>query len=143
MNLEFVGRQWGMIHLPPTKGRKERSVPVPPACITHLRRYLALRGAIKPDNYIFVYSGGRRKGYPVRGEQVYKQFKHYLKKASLPKTRTLHGMRHERVTTWLDDGYNSAEAQFMAGHSSIKTTEGYTHLKGRNLLRKMQEMEGE
>jgi site-specific recombinase XerD len=29
----------------------------------------------------------------------------------------------------------------MAGHSNVQTTEGYTHLTGKNLLEKMRRME--
>lgn len=140
-NLMFVDGQLALIYLPATKGRKERSIPIPRRCRVYLRQYLFLRGPIKPKNYVFIYMGGSRKGWPVTGARAYRQFKHYLKLAVLPKSRTLHGMRHERVTTWLENGYNSAEAQYMAGHTSIKTTEGYTHLKGKNLFKKQQELD--
>jgi integrase len=85
--------------------------------------------------------GGSRKGWPVTGNRAYRQFKHYLKLAELPKKRTLHGMRHERITFWMENDFNTAEAQFMAGHTDIRTTLKYTHLTGINLYKKMKEME--
>jgi integrase len=140
-SFQYYEDKLALIYLPPTKGRKERNVPIPKPCRQQIEAYLAVRGPLKPDDYLFIYLGGPHKGWPVTGEQVYKQFKAYLQKAGLPKTRTLHGMRHERVTTWMEEGFNAAEAQFMAGHTSIRTTQGYTHLKGMNLLKKQQRME--
>jgi integrase len=140
-NLQYDAGELATIYLTDTKGRKERVIPIPKPCKRALLTYLDVRGTIKPDDYVFIYLGGFRKGWPVRGEQAYKKFKHYLKKAGLPKSRTLHGLRHERVTTWIEKGFNPAEAQFMAGHTSIKITEGYTHLTGKNLYEKMRRME--
>lgn len=131
-----------MIYLPPTKGRKERSIPVPEPCRKLIERYLKRRGEVGYEDYLFIYMGGRRKGYPVTGAQAYKEYKSYVKESdSIPNSRTLHGMRHERITSWLEDGYYPSEAQFMAGHSSVSQTESYTHLKGQNLLRKQRKME--
>lgn len=140
-NLYFENGNLEMIYLPPTKGRKERSIPIPDPCRQHIKNYLKIRGKVGYDDYLFIYQGGRREGYPVTGARAYRQFKHYLKKAKLPKSRTLHGMRHQRVTKWLENGYYASEAQFMAGHSSVKVTESYTHLTGKNLLEKQREME--
>jgi integrase len=142
-NLQYYNDELAIITLPATKGRKERNVPIPKECKNYLQSYLDIRGSLKPEDYVFIYMGGSRKGWPVTGNRAYRQFKHYLKIADLPKSRTLHGMRHERITFWLENGFNPAEAQFMAGHTSIRTTQGYTHLKGQNLYKKMKRMEGE
>lgn len=140
-NLYFENGKLQMIHLPPTKGRKERSVPVPKPCQNLIHDYLKHRGHVKRNEYLFVYGGGRRKGFPVTGARAYRQFKHYAKLAGLPKSRTLHGMRHERITSWLEQGYNTSEAQFMAGHSSSSVTNKYTHLRAKNLLKKQRNIE--
>ncbi len=140
-NLYFKNGRPVLIDLAATKGPKERSVPIPAACYQYLEKYLSRRGSISYGDYVFVYTGTRRKGFPVTGARAYRQFKHYLALANLPKARTIHGMRHRRVTTWLENGFNTSEAQFMAGHSNVKTTENYTHLTGMNLLEKMQRME--
>ncbi|WP_409070421.1 tyrosine-type recombinase/integrase [Aliifodinibius sp. S!AR15-10] len=103
--------------------------------------YLEQRGPIGQDNYVFVYNRKSKKGWPVTSRQVYRVFKDYLEKAGLPKERTIHGMRHRRITTWLEDGFLLKEGQLMAGHSSASVTEGYTHLVGKNLLEKQREIE--
>jgi integrase len=140
-NLEYPDGELALIHLPATKGRRERAVPLPRPCKNEIESYLEQRGSLKPDDYVFIYMGGSRKGWPVTGNRAYRQFKHYLELAGLPKTRTIHGMRHRSITSLLEDGFNTSEVQFMAGHSDVKTTGKYTHLTGRNLLKKMQKME--
>lgn len=140
-NLYYENDQLQMIYLPPTKGHRERSVPVPRPCQKLVHDYLKHRGEVKRNDYLFVYGGGRRKGFPVTGARAYRQFKRYAKLAGLPKSRTLHGMRHERITSWLEQGYNTSEAQFMAGHSSSSVTNKYTHLRAKNLLDKQREID--
>jgi site-specific recombinase XerD len=46
-------------------------------------------------------------------------------------------MRHQAVTTWIEKGFHTAEASYMAGHSSQKVTEKYTHLTVKRLKDKM------
>lgn len=77
---------------------------------------------------MFIYTGDNTNGQPVRGIRVYREFKRYCKEAGISTSRTLHGMRHQSVTTWIEKGFHTAEASYMAGHSSQKVTEKYTHL---------------
>jgi hypothetical protein len=46
-------------------------------------------------------------------------------------------MRHQAVTTWLEKGFHTAEAGYMAGNYSQRVTEKYTHLTAKNLKEKM------
>ncbi len=140
-NLYFENDRLEMIYLSTTKGPNERAIPVPDPCRKLVEQYLERRGEVGYNDYLFIYQGGRRKGYPVTGERAYRQFKHYLKLANLPSERTLHGMRHERITSWLENGYNTSEAQFMAGHSRSSQTDKYTHLRGKRLLEKQRKMD--
>jgi integrase len=136
-NLIYENGKPVYIALPPTKGRTERIVPISPKLSEYLEPYLQERGAIAQDSYVFLYKGGNFAGEPVRGKKLYEVFKRYLAIAGIESTRTLHGMRHRAVTTWIEMGFNTAEAKIMAGHSSISVTEGYTHLTGRLLKEKM------
>ncbi len=83
------------------------------------------------------HPGKYKKSQPVRGMRVYREFKRYCKEAEIPTSRTLHGMRHQAVTTWIEKGFYTAEASYMAGHSSQKVTEKYTHLTVSRLKDKM------
>jgi len=136
-NLVFVNGELSYISLPPTKGRKERQIPIIKELKTVLEGYLEIRGKISAEDYVFIYTGGSSNGKPVRGMRVYREFKRYCKEAGIPKSRTLHGMRHQAVTTWIEKGFHTAEASYMAGHSSQKVTEKYTHLTAKRLKEKM------
>lgn len=139
-NLIYEKSELAYIYLPPTKGRKERQVPISKELGSYLEEYLKIRGEIGPEEYLFVYTGGHQKGKPVRGERAYKEFKRYLKEAGIPSKRTIHGMRHQAVTSWIEKGFHTAEAGYMAGHSSQRVTEKYTHLTAKRLKEKMDRM---
>lgn len=139
-NLEYINGELEMIFIPATKGRKERVIPISQKWKEYLLPYLEQRGPVGNNDYIFVYWKDT-KAWPVTGSQAYNEFKRYLDLAGLPKERTIHGMRHGRITRWLEEGYTLKEGQLMAGHSNTKVTEGYTHLVGRNLLEKQRKIE--
>lgn len=136
-NLIYEDGELSYIYLPPTKGRKERQIPLIKELKKSLEQYLKIRGPVKRDEYMFIYLGGSKQGEPVKGERAYKVFKDYLELADLPGSRTIHGMRHQAVTAWIENGFNTAEAGYMAGHSTTRVTEKYTHLTAKRLKEKM------
>lgn len=136
-NLIFKNGKLEYIYLPPGKGRKEKEIPLHPILKKELKRYLKIRGEVKRDEYVFIYTGGRYKGKPVSGQVAYKEFKRYAELAGVPSTRTLHGMRHRAVTNWIELGFSTADAAFLAGHSTQRVTEKYTHLTSKHLKEKM------
>ena len=136
-NLIYEDGELSYISLPPTKDRKERLIPIINELKEELDKYLKVRGKITSSDYVFVYTGGNTKSQPVRGMRVYTEFKRYCKEAGIPTSRTLHGMRYQAVTTWIEKGFHTAEASYMAGHSSQKVTEKCTHLTVRKLKDKM------
>jgi site-specific recombinase XerD len=140
-NLMYEDGELSYIYLPPTKGRRERIVPITSSLRVYLEEYLKIRGKVKPDEYLFIYQGGYTRNKPVRGNRVYYEFKRYAKLADVPSTRSLHGMRHQAITQWIEDGFHTAEACLMAGHSSQQVTERYTHLTAKNLKRKMDRLD--
>ncbi|PWN06091.1 tyrosine-type recombinase/integrase [Rhodohalobacter mucosus] len=139
-NLIFEDGELTYIYLPPTKGRKERQIPIIKELRVQLEQYLKLRGKLNSKDFVFVYQGGTSNNKPVRGDRVYREFKRYAKVAGIPTTRSLHGMRHQAVTTWIEKGFHTAEASYMAGHSSQKVTEKYTHLTAKRLKEKMEKL---
>ena len=139
-NLIYEDGKLSYIYLPPTKGRKERQIPIIKELRDHLEQYLKIREKVKAKDFVFVYQGGTSNNKPVRGDRVYREFKRYAKVAGIPTARSLHGMRHQAVTTWIEKGFHTAEASYMAGHSSQKVTEKYTHLTARRLKEKMEKL---
>lgn len=133
-----------MIWVPPTKGRKERFIPISKHLKPFLEDYIKLRKPVEQDDYIFIHFKGFGATKPVSGQAFRDAFNFYCKKAKIPKTRTPHGLRHNRITSWIQDGFGVKEASMMAGHSSTAVTEGvYTHLAFNSLKEKMRRIEGE
>lgn len=56
------------------------------------------------------------------------KFKSFVIKAGLPEHLHFHNLRHTFITQLLRKGISIYKVKVLAGHSSIKTTEGYAHL---------------
>jgi len=104
-NLIYEDGELSYIELPASIGRKEILIPIIRSLRGYLEEYFNIRGPVAPDEYIFIYMGGTTKGHPVRGDRVYREFKRYAKVANIPSTRSLHGMRHQAVTTWIEKDF--------------------------------------
>jgi len=52
-------------------------------------------------------------------------------------------MRHERITRWLEQGYDIFETQFMSGRSKASQTRAYPHLKAQKLLEKQRKIDAQ
>jgi len=105
-----------------SKGRKDRVVRIPGKLIDELRDYYVM---VRPLEYLFE---GQKKGTPYSPESLGKVLKKALKKAGIKKQITLHGLRHSYATHLLEAGTGIKYIQELLGHSSIKTTEIYTHI---------------
>lgn len=100
-----------------------REVPMTDALIEIMRRYLAERGPLEPEDLVFV----RANGMPRDPSQDFREWKSLLSTCGLPDVK-LHSTRHSVATLlfWL----NVPESTRMKilGHSSATVTAGYTHI---------------
>ena len=112
------------------KGRKERIVPIGDHAVLALRNYEAKRDellrAIGPKadrTAVFLTGAGRRIG--VRSVQ--KVVTGFLQQIDEDAGLSVHSLRHTFATHLLDAGADLRAVQELLGHSSISTTQIYTH----------------
>ena len=67
-------------------------------------------------------------GGPLTTRSMERQMKHWLAVAGLPPKWTPHKLRHSFATHMLDAGADLRSVQEMLGHSSLSTTQIYTHV---------------
>jgi len=104
------------------KGSKERDLPLGPCLAEPLRAHLAeRRGAA----YVF---GGAKKDHPYPRRTVQKIYDNACKKAKTARKGGIHALRHSFATHLLEHGVHLRHIQTLLGHSSIKTTQIYTHV---------------
>ena len=125
--MESYIRCWG-------KGSKERIVYLYPKALADLKRYLdttrvALLGANTEETALFVNHRGER----LTRQWVWTILKTYGKKAGINRWITPHTLRHSFATHLLQNGASLRHVQELLGHSSISTTQVYTHLTNNHL----------
>ena len=116
------------------KGEKERLVPISQATIKTL--YLYIEGErkhmpIKPRHTDTVFIN--RRGSGLSRQMVFLIIKDLAEKAGIKKNIGPHTIRHSFATHLLEGGADLRAVQQMLGHSSISTTEIYTHISDQYL----------
>ncbi|MGE0210113.1 MAG: tyrosine recombinase XerC [Parvibaculaceae bacterium] len=113
------------------KGNKTRLVPVLPAAVEAIRRYLKLCPAtLGPRDPLFIGVRGGRLN--ARNIQLLMQ---RLRGAlGLPETATPHALRHSFATHLLSAGADLRSIQELLGHASLSTTQLYTEVDRARLL---------
>lgn len=104
------------------KGSKERIIQIcQKEVLTVLRGYYQL---FKPETSFFV----NRINMPMTTSSVRLLVKHYVKAAGIARHITPHTFRHTFATLLLEEDVDIKYIQNMLGHSSIATTQIYTHV---------------
>lgn len=111
------------------KGDKQRWVPINQHAINLLKLYIGeVRNAesAKPghENYVFLSRLGRK----LSRQYIFMFIQTAAEKAGIHKTISPHSFRHSFATELVRNGADLRAVQEMLGHSSITTTEIYTHL---------------
>jgi integrase/recombinase XerC len=112
------------------KGRKERIVPVGAKAIEALKAYLEDRRVFRGEDPIFVNSFGGR----LTTRSVGRLIKKYTRHSGIFRKVSPHSLRHTFATHLLDAGADIREIQEMLGHSSLSTTQRYTHVSMGKLM---------
>jgi site-specific recombinase XerD len=118
------------------KGRKVRVIPVGEVALVALERYLreVRSGLVKDalqEDHIFLSRSGR----PLSSSDVQRRLARYLARAGAPRGTSPHTLRHSFATHLLEGGADLRVIQEMLGHSSLRTTQVYTHVSAAHLRR--------
>jgi integrase/recombinase XerD len=115
------------------KGNKERVVPVGKSAVATLERYLhsGRPSLVSPRSPGTVFLTSR--GTAFAGVTMWLHIKERVKRCGIEKNVTPHMLRHSFATHLLENGADLRAIQEMLGHSSISTTEIYTHVTGKRL----------
>lgn len=116
------------------KGGKERRVPIGEPAVDAVRAYLhrgrpALAGAVR-GHPLLVNRRSKRMG-PREVRSIVEQYRQVV----LPGRRTSpHTLRHSYATHLMEGGADIRAVQELLGHTSLATTERYTHVSRRRLF---------
>jgi integrase/recombinase XerD len=111
------------------KGDKERLVPIAPEAIAAINSYMTTA-----RNQIRIQPGFQdvlflnRRGKQITRQWVFLSLKKYLNLAGIQKPISPHSLRHSFATHLIEGGADLRVVQELLGHSSITTTEIYTHM---------------
>ena len=115
------------------KGAKERIIPVYPQAIEALRAYIDEGRVVymteRDEKALFLNPRGTR----LTRQGLWLIIKDYVEAAGIRTAVTPHTLRHSFATHLLDGGAGLREVQRLLGHSSVSTTQIYTHVSGEHL----------
>jgi integrase/recombinase XerC len=140
---ELVGLDWRDVDLPARvvrvmgKGSKERMVPFGRPAAEAMRRWLdvwesvrAARKTVDDDEPVFLNAFGTR----LTDRSVRRVIDRWVDAAAVARGVHPHTLRHTFATHLLENGADLRAIQELLGHSSLSTTQKYTHLEVDRLL---------
>ncbi len=122
------------------KRNKERLIPIERELASNISRYMALReeterkakaeraGYYESDILLL-----DRKGEPLSVRAIYGIVEHYMGQLSNADRTSPHIFRHSFATHLLNEGANIDAIRELLGHSSLNSTEIYTHVTREHL----------
>jgi site-specific recombinase XerD len=117
-----------VVYIKAGKGRKDRCTILSEKVALFLGEYCDIYGI---QTWLF-------PGQPINRHLSIRSAQHIFEKAALragiTKSTSIHGLRHTFATHLLESGTDIRYIQTLLGHSSLRTTERYTHVARHNVL---------
>lgn len=113
------------------KGSKARIVFLSDRAAQIIKRYLNLRK--DDDDALFIQHNLKKEDKRLSVRTIQRIIKKYAQKAGITKKVTPHTLRHTFGTDLLRSGADLRAVQELLGHSSITTTQIYTHVTDKHL----------
>ncbi len=108
------------------KRNKERIIPVLPIITEQFKTYLNERSAVEEivdEDYFFI----SKKGLKLSESFVYRLINSYFSRVSEKVKKSPHVLRHTFATHLLNNGADLNSVKELLGHSSLASTQVYTH----------------
>ena len=113
------------------KGKKLRSVFMTTQTRDAIKNYLLSRG--DDSDFLFISLSGNSYGKHLSRNSIEDLVRKYASLAGIDKKVTPHTLRHSFATSLLKKGADIRSVQVLLGHSSITTTQIYTHVDDKYL----------
>jgi integrase/recombinase XerC len=113
------------------KGKKERIVPIGSKAVDALRNYLPERILIKKKSVSLFLN---KRGGRLTQRSVRRIVDKYSRMIALKGNLSPHALRHTFATHLLHGGADLRSIQELLGHSSLSTTQKYTHVDVAHLI---------
>jgi len=133
IKLNGISEEAKLIFIPNGKGDKDRIVPIAQEAldlVLHYKKVIRPKLAnFESGDYLFLDD----KGLQFRGHQVTRLVNRYKHRAGVSKKGGSNLYRHTTATTLLNNGADLLTVKSILGHSSLTTTEVYTHIAVRKM----------
>ena len=133
LQINQINEQEGIINIL-GKGKKQRIVPIRKEALKALKRYISeVRNEHLVIDKKIVFLD--KKGKKMSRQAIYNIVKENAKKAEIKKEIHPHTLRHSFATHLLDNGADLRVVQELLGHTKIGTTQIYTHVTAKTLVK--------
>jgi len=114
------------------KGGKSRIVFLSSSAEDNIKKYLSKRKDTDPHLFVNHYRKHHQTS-PLTPRSIQRIIKKMAKKTGIAKSITPHTLRHSFATDLLINGADLRSVQSLLGHSSVTSTQIYTHLTDKQL----------
>jgi integrase/recombinase XerD len=128
LRVEDIDSARMMLNVRQAKGRKDRCVPLSPRLLEALRAHWLEH---RPATWLFPGTGVAGHLHPATLQNAVQRA---VRQAGLTKRARMHTLRHCFATHLLEAGTDLLTIQHLLGHSSLKTTLRYTHVRQQHLV---------